>query len=94
MNLVTIGYGGCNPYDFVAVLLAHGIRAIVDIRLQPQRASMGSYVKAKSPEKGIQKLLGSAGILYYWLSELGNLFLDSADWQERYGQLLERLAIC
>ena len=51
---------------------------------------MGAYVKAKSPEKGIQKLLSQANIGYFSLLELGNVFLDYEDWRERYEQLFDR----
>src|SRR5207302_3238683 len=36
-------------------------------RLWPHRASMGSYVLGKSPEKGIQHLLAEGGIHYHSL---------------------------
>jgi len=51
---------------------------------------MGSYVRAKSPDKGIQKLLGTVSIEYISLVELGNVFLEYADWRERYLELLEK----
>jgi hypothetical protein len=50
---------------------------------------MGSYVLAKSPEKGIQGLLNRAGIQYRWVQELGNQFLNEADWQERYSEWIQ-----
>jgi hypothetical protein len=51
---------------------------------------MGAYVKAKAPEKGIERLLGEVGVEYRSLPELGNLFLDYEDWRERYTALLAR----
>ena len=33
---------------------------------------MGSYTRAKSSDRGIQKLLSDAGIAYEWLPDLGN----------------------
>lgn len=62
---------------------------MIDIRLRPDRASMGIWVKAKTSDKGIESWLAEAGIGYRSLVELGNLFLDDADWQPRYQQLLE-----
>jgi uncharacterized protein (DUF488 family) len=89
-KLFTIGYGGVTPKDLVSQLTAHGIRAVVDVRLRPDRASMGAYTKARTHEKGIQKLLSDSGIEYFSRQELGNLFLEFDDWRERYQQLFDR----
>lgn len=90
MKFFTIGYGGRKPQEFLSSLQHHGIQTIVDVRLRPDRASMGIYTQAKSPEKGIQGLLRQAGIDYLSLTELGNLFRDDEHWRERYRLLLER----
>jgi uncharacterized protein YeaO (DUF488 family) len=84
----TIGYGGADPEALVRILKENGVKAVVDVRLWPHRASMGSYVLAKSPEKGIQRLLANEGIQYHSFIELGNPFLQFDDWQNRYRQLL------
>lgn len=44
----------------------------------------------KTSDKGIEKWLSDAGIEYHSLIELGNLFLEFTDWQDRYRQLLEQ----
>lgn len=80
----TVGYGGRNPAEFAALLAAAGVRTVVDVRLRPDRASMGSYAKAREPDKGVAGLLAKAGVGYVSLPELGNLFLDYDDWQTRY----------
>ena len=61
----------------------------MDVRLRPDRASLGVYVRAKSPDKGIQRLFASAGLGYRSLPELGNLFLDFEDWRERYAAFIQ-----
>jgi uncharacterized protein (DUF488 family) len=72
LTLYTIGYGGRGKESFLGLLLAAGVEVVADVRIAPERASMGMFVKAKSPEKGIEHLLAGAGIDYQWLGELGN----------------------
>jgi uncharacterized protein (DUF488 family) len=64
ITLFTIGYGGKKPREFPNLLKRHGIKTIIDVRLRPNRACMGSYVKAKTTDKGIEALLSGAGIDY------------------------------
>lgn len=90
MKVFTIGYGGRNPQDFLDLLKKKNTRAVVDVRLRPDRSSMGAYVKAKDPDKGIAHLLEEANIRYFSLVELGNIFLDCDDWKQRYQKLLEQ----
>jgi uncharacterized protein (DUF488 family) len=90
VTFFTIGYGGRRPEEFVDLLVGHGVRALVDVRIRPDRASMGAYVRAKSPDKGIEKLLGDRGIAYRPILELGNLFRDLPDWHGSYRVLFER----
>lgn len=86
----TIGYGGRTKDQFLDLLLAQGVKTVVDIRLRPDRASMGIWVKAKTSVKGIEHWLAEAGIGYRSVIELGNIFLDFEDWQSRYLQLIEQ----
>ena len=90
MKVYTIGYGGRSPQDFLGLLKEKGVRAVVDVRLRPDRSSMGTYVKAKDPDKGIVRLLRDVNIRYSSFVELGNIFLDCDDWTERYQKLLEQ----
>jgi uncharacterized protein (DUF488 family) len=90
MKFYTIGYGGRVPDEFANLLVRHGIRAVADVRIHPDRASMGAYVRARTADKGIQKLLGDRGIAYHAILELGNLFKDLDDWRPSYRALFER----
>jgi uncharacterized protein (DUF488 family) len=90
VELYTIGYGGRSVDEFLALLTQNGVKEVVDVRLRPDRASMGVFVKAKDPEKGIQRVLNGAGIQYRSLPELGNLFREYPDWPARYAQFFER----
>jgi uncharacterized protein (DUF488 family) len=87
-TVYTIGYGGRKPEDFLDHLRARGIRAIVDVRLQP-RAYAAFYTKAKTPDKGIQRLLAAAGIQYFSFVEMGNPFRGQRDWEQQYRRLLD-----
>lgn len=88
-TIFTIGYGGLEPSKFLVLLKQHSIRSVIDIRIRPNRASMGSYVLSKAPDKGIQGLLKREGISYFSFLELGNPFLDLPDWKERYKKLID-----
>ena len=89
MTLFTIGYGGREPAEFVSMLSEAGVRIVADVRLRPDRAAMGAYARAKTPDRGIQRLLGEAGIGYVSLIELGNVFMEMDDWRDRYRRLLD-----
>jgi len=88
MQVFTIGYGGRSKEGFLQLVQAAGVRTIVDIRLRPDRASMGIWVKSKTADKGIESWLAEASIGYRSLIELGNVFLEYSDWEDRYQQLL------
>ncbi|WP_165219239.1 DUF488 domain-containing protein [Aquisphaera insulae] len=89
MTFFTIGYGGRPPDEFLDLLRRHGVRTVADVRLRPDRASMGAYTKASQPDRGIERLLTSGGIAYRSIVALGNLFLGREDWREPYRRLLE-----
>ena len=90
MKFYTIGYGGRNPQEFLDLLKQKGVRVVVDVRLKPDRAYRGCYAKAKSEDKGIQKLLSDCDIGYVSLVKLGNPFMEYSDWRDRYHQYLEK----
>lgn len=87
--MYTIGYGGRSAQDLLTLLAGAGVRTVVDVRLRPDRSSMGLWVRAKTPDKGIEKVLGDGGIAYRSRPELGNVFRDYPDWRERYRRLLD-----
>jgi uncharacterized protein (DUF488 family) len=90
MKFYTIGYGGRVPSDFLNLLVEHQVRSLADVRIRPDRASMGAYVKARTPEKGIEKLLADREILYRSFLALGNMFKDMDDWRPPYRALFDR----
>jgi uncharacterized protein (DUF488 family) len=89
MTLLTIGYGGRAPQDFVRMLREAGVRTVADVRLRPDRAAMGAYSKARDPDRGIERLLGEAGIAYVSVLELGNVFMGHDDWATPFRRLLD-----
>jgi uncharacterized protein (DUF488 family) len=88
-DLFTVGYGGRSPDELVAVLRGAGVVTVVDCRARPDRSSMGAFVLAVDPAKGIAGLLARAGLGYVSLPELGNPFRDDEDWPRRYRLLLD-----
>ena len=84
MRFYTIGYGGKSPSAFVALLQDHRIRTVVDVRVEPTKAHLGSYVRAKSPDKGIEQILSAGGIGYVSIPALGNPFRGDPDWKAKY----------
>ena len=92
MKAYTIGYGGRTPDELIGLLQDRGIKSIVDVRLRPDRSSMGTYAKAKDPWRGIERLFSDAGIQYFSFVELGNVFLDFEDWERRYRLLMDQSA--
>jgi uncharacterized protein (DUF488 family) len=90
MKFYTIGYGGRAPQEFMSLLVGHGIRSVADVRIHPDRAAMGAYAKARTADKGIERLVGEHGIGYRSILELGNLFRELDDWLPVYRALFER----
>jgi uncharacterized protein (DUF488 family) len=88
MTNYTIGYGGRTPSELTELLRSNAIRAVVDVRLRPDRASLGVYAKFRDARQGIERLIRDAGIEYFSFVELGNLFMGLTDWPDRYRRLL------
>ena len=87
-KVFTIGYGNRSKEVFLDLLRTNEIRTVVDVRLRPDCARLGTWVKARTPDKGVEKWLMDSGFGYKSIIELGNMFLGLDDWRERYQQLL------
>jgi uncharacterized protein (DUF488 family) len=85
----TVGYGGRVPSEFAQLLAKAGVKTVVDVRLRPDKAAMGSFARAKDADTGVAGLLARAGVGYVSLPELGNVFLEYDDWPRRYETFLE-----
>ena len=55
MQFYTVGYGSSDPTEFLSHLKQRGVKTVVDVRLRPDRASMGVYTRGK-PTDGEEKL--------------------------------------
>jgi uncharacterized protein (DUF488 family) len=86
-RIYTVGYGGRTPTAFIDLLRAHAVPLLVDVRLRPDRAHLAPFALARSPDKGIERLLADAGIGYRSLVELGNPFVGLDDGPDRYRRL-------
>jgi len=62
----TVGHSTRPLPDFLAVLAAHRIEALVDVRRFPGSRSQPQYLRA-----ALEPALHEAGIAYLWLPELG-----------------------
>ena len=51
---------------------------------------MGAFVKGRTADKGIEKLLSERGIAYRSFLELGNMFREFDDWRGPYRELFDR----
>jgi uncharacterized protein (DUF488 family) len=65
-GVISIGYGGRRLGDLIGVLLDHGVRVLVDVRLTPRSAVPGFGGTA------LARRLNEVGIAYRHAPELGN----------------------
>jgi hypothetical protein len=69
MSLRTIGYGGRKPADFTGLfrLVKNGLKIAADVRLRPDRPSMGVCAEAKTSDK--------PSFSYYYLLKIADWFI-------------------
>ena len=65
-SILSIGYEGRSQSDFIGLLKAHKVNALVDVRMTPLSR------KAGLSKTAISVALGSVGIGYHHLRTLGN----------------------
>ena len=70
----TIGHSTRGPDEFLAVLAAHGLQAIADVRRFP-----GSKRHPHFAREALEASLPSEGIRYQWLPQLGGRRRPRAD---------------
>ena len=94
MKVFTIGYGAFKGKDakaeFIKVLKENKVKTLVDVRLHPEKAYVGTWVKAKTPGKGINGWLPPEDINYEWVEELGNKFLDDPEWKAKFTEYMKK----
>lgn len=66
MQLYTIGHSNRSAEDFLALLQAHGIKQLADVRAMPR-----SRFNPHFNEKPLAAMLAQHGIGYWWMPELG-----------------------
>ena len=67
MKFYTIGYGERKPEDFVGLLKPKGIKTIIDVRLRPDRARIGSYKLIEDSDRDIRYVLSAISIEYIFV---------------------------
>jgi uncharacterized protein (DUF488 family) len=65
-GVISVGYGGRRIGDFISLLLDHGVRVVVDVRLSPRSRVPGFAGRS------LGRRLNEAGIAYRHEPELGN----------------------
>lgn len=66
ITLYTIGHSTRSESDFIALLKAHGIKALVDIRAFPMSRRLPHFNR-----EAMEKSLAAEDIEYIWMKELG-----------------------
>jgi uncharacterized protein (DUF488 family) len=65
-GVISVGYGGRRIGDFISLLVEHGVRVLVDVRLSPRSGVPGFAGHS------LARRLNDAGIAYRHEPELGN----------------------
>ena len=72
-ELVSVGYGGRDPDEFVEALVKAGVQTVVDVRVSP-RSRMPAWSKS-----ALSKRLAESGIRYRHVRDLGNANLKAPE---------------
>jgi uncharacterized protein (DUF488 family) len=68
MHLLTVGHSNRGLHDFMALLVAHGVHAVADVRRHPASRRFPHYSAG-----AIERTLREAGVVYAHLPELGGM---------------------
>lgn len=69
-TVFSVGYGNRTPDEFVKLLKDAGITAVMDVRRENSRGRLRCY--DAGTDRGMAKLVSTAGIKYYEESDYGN----------------------
>lgn len=84
----TVGHGGRAPADFTKLLTSSGVKTLVDVRLRPDRASMGRVREGEGAGRGDRRAAGECRDRLRVAPGTGQPLPRHDDWPARYERFL------